>query len=425
VELDRCELFDTVMIRSASTDLDFLLQMASSSLPFILKVPELLRLYQAESELLMSFLKSHVRELLETAMEDSRARATLVAHRLLAIGKLRMIPPLLESGRFGEFAVRLLASPGPAPSASVVGRLCAITLTVMASGEPAYFEHCRFVFQLLRFADNCSVVDLFASMSVNVPATEKLHRWLVDARYPEVLAHELADLGEANELRILGLMRLVAAAVDSPILRAAIGSPPVIETLVAPGDHSWLVENGRWQAVCALCNADTYKRFLNFAVRARQTLRRAGDRVHDFHASALCFLTKLIRMRGDLFDEEFVRCVLGLVLQFPANSILQANVKNFVVASLGIDVIMRRVLRLFLPILLVECGIREHGVLPMFAFATLEEIAKVAASNPAVEKVVTIVDGFQTFRLTTLKRVISVRDAEYGGSLPGPSIFVL
>jgi hypothetical protein len=410
------------MILSNSADIGFLLQKSATSLPYLLKVPEVLRLYRTESGVLIYYLIENIRELLEIAMQENRTKITMTAYRLLALGKLRLIPPLLESGRFGEFAARLLSSPDRMLSTSVIGRLCGITLTVMAAHDPSYFEHCRFAFQLLRFADNPAVVDLFSSLSAASAGSEKLHRWLVDSHYAEVLAHELADLGEANQLRILGLTRLVGEAAESPILRAAMASPLVIEVLTAPGDHSWLVENGRWQAACSLCSADTYRKFLNFAVRAHQTLQQADGRIHQFHASALCLLTKLIHMRGDLFDEDLVRCVLGIVLQFPGNSIFQAAVKDFVIASLGVEVIMTRVLRFFVPILLVEYEIHEHGVLPMFAFAILEEIASIAASNPAVEKVVAVVDGFQTFRETTLKAVASVRDAAYGGPLPAFTI---
>jgi hypothetical protein len=68
--------------------------------------------------------------------------------------------------------------------------------------------------------------------------------------------------------------------------------------------------------------------------------------------------------------------------------------------------------------MLEECGMKEHGILPMFAFAILEEMALEMKTNPSLRAEIETFNEFEAFVDTRLKPLTTLREGDYGGPVP-------
>jgi len=152
-------------------------------------------------------------------------------------------------------------------------------------------------------------------------------------------------------------------------------------------------------------------------VSAHGLLTAGTRRIREFHASCLSFLVNFVDWRPDLFDDDLVKSVLGLMLQFSGCSLFHVEVIRFVRASLGVSVVRQRILRHFGHVMLVETQFREHGVIPIAAFAVHEDLWRASQRNADLRGELLAIDGYSEFIDGKLIPYVALRDEAYGGDV--------
>ena len=401
----------------STQNLEALVHDTSPELAEVLKNPAVLRTYRLGSPPLVRFFTDHIRELLELAFKDDCKKLTICAFKILTMPGNTLIAPLLEIARFGEYALEILSLPPPQLNERLISRLASVTLTVLASEYEDSLSYCNFVFHLLRHCENIGVFGLFCTIA-SAQALDRVQKWLIEIGFADYVIRELSTaVTNGATVRETALLRLVAETAVNPRIFAAFNDRRVVAALNVDVDSDWMFENARWGAINAICSAEnpSANDFGALAVKAHGVITKRTDSIHEYHATCVAFLVKFVGVRNDLFDEELVKAVLGLTLQFRECSLFQLEVRKFVRASFKVDVIRRRVVTHFVHVMIVEAQIREHGSIAWLSRAVLEDIWIASQSNRALHDEVRSVHGYREFVAQKLKPYIALRESDYGG----------
>ena len=131
----------------STQNLESLVQETTPELAEVLKNPAVLRAYRLGSKNLVRFFSEHIRELLELAFCDDCKKITICAFKILTMSNGFLTEPLLETARFGEYALEILSLPPPRLSERLISRLCSVTLAILVSGYENSLSYCSFVFR--------------------------------------------------------------------------------------------------------------------------------------------------------------------------------------------------------------------------------------------------------------------------------------
>ena len=399
----------------STQNLESLVRDTTPELADVLKNPAVLRAYRLGSKNLVQFFSEHIRELLELAFRDDCKKITICAFKILTMSNGFLTEPLLETARFGEFALEILSLPPPRLSERLISRLCSVTLAILVSGYENSLSYCSFVFHLLRHCENLGVFEFFCSIASDEDL-DHVQKWLIEIGFADYVIRELSSsvTSGATE-KETSLLRLVAQTAVNTRIIEAFQDKRVISALNVEVSGNWQFDNARWGAINAICTDANPNDFGALAVKAHGILTTHTDKIHEYHATCLAFLVKFMSIRKDLFDEELVKAVLGLTLQFRECSLFQLQVRRFVRASLAINVIRQRVIKHFVHVMIVEAQIREHGSISWTSRAILEDIWRETQSNRTLHDEVRAIDGYREFIKHKLKPYIQLRETDYGG----------
>lgn len=398
-----------------------LMEQDGSFLEQVLAEPALEVAYKNNSVPLKKYLSRHLPRLLKMAFKEDNEDITLKALKLLTLGSQFVIPNLVKTPFFSEYAKKIISKGNL--SERRIARICDITISIFRSGSKDAIKGCDYILQLL--SDHCDDLNVYNMFSVLLSEKEKVeyHReWLFEIGFDNQLANMLQNSLKKNysmnyssdQEQIISLLRMVADAAKRSKMREKFLNGIVFDVLKQVYDLPPLILNYYWEAIDNLYDPEYFSLFQAHVESAKSILiSKSIDRVYRYHAEALHFLTKILDLTTNFVNEIFIKSIINIMLLFNGSSFFLCESRNFFKKCVKIKDLQEIVISSVCPVMIHEASEKTHGLMPMFAIAIIADFTETKENDKLIKKI----NGASSFIRSKLKPYLQKRDKDFGGDM--------
>ncbi|OHT07847.1 hypothetical protein TRFO_23791 [Tritrichomonas foetus] len=411
------------MVEDLST-LCKLMKQDGSMIEKVLLEPELEQARKSNSPELKKYLSKHLPRLVKIAFRDNKEETTLVALRLLSYGSSFVIPNLVKSSYFPDFATKLLSK--NEVSDITISRISDVTLSIFQSGSKDILESCNYVLTLLKYIENFNVYILFSGIFQNEEKMKIYQDWLFERGFDSRLASLINEALKNNygntysyeHEKIISLLRLVSDSSKNQNLQKLLISGEtykVFEKHVQLPPH---LMNYYWEAINSLCTVENAKKFIDHANEAYKLLLSSRNcdnqnnyRVYKYHSEALNLLSKFVNVKQGLFDDKFFKTILCLMERFSNSSYFLCDARRFFQACISVKELKEKIVKITAPTLISDATLKKNGLISIFSIAIIEDMLQSETAKKTLKKV----EGASKFVKRTVDPLVKKRTRDYGG----------
>ncbi|OHT04633.1 hypothetical protein TRFO_27844 [Tritrichomonas foetus] len=396
-----------------------LMALDGSSLEKVLLEPSLEQAAKSNSVELRKYLSRHLPRLLRTAFKDDNSETTLQALKLLTYGSVLVIPNLVKTNFFPEFAMKYLSR--QTLSERRVGRLCEVTFSIFQSGVKDIIKDCNYILTLFKnYCDHLSVYNLFSKIFTGDDKLQYHRDWLVEIGFDKELVTILKELLKKNYTdttfttdseKVINLFKLVADAAKHESIRRKIIQSEVFDIFKQTYSLPHIINNFYWEAVNNLYDVEYHSKFQIHIDAAKKILYKPEKRIYRYHAEALSLLVKVINHNSDLVNEKLIKNVINLMMLFSESSFFLCEARIFFQKCYNIKDVRDLIVKKLVPLMMNETKSEKHGLMPIFAMAILTDMTNNESTNKLLKKV----DGTSKFIKQKLEPYVKKLNSEYGG----------
>lgn len=368
---------------------------------------------------LRKYLSKHLPRLLKLAFKENNNEVTLKAVKILTLGSQFVITNLIKTTYFSEFVKKYISKGNL--SQRIIGRICDITISILRSGSKDAIKDCDFILQLLNdYCDNLNVYNMFSIIFSEKDKIDYHREWLFETGFDKQLADLLQNYLKksyssdySNDYEgIISLLRIVADASRRRKMREIFLNGAVCDILNQKYDLPPLILNYYWEAVNHLYDAKHSSAFNNLIESAKNVIISKNiNIVHRYHAEALNFLSKVIDFNTQFVNEIFIKSIINIMLLYSNSSDFLCESRNFFKKCLAIKDLQDIVITSVSPVMICEAENKTHGLISMFAFAIIADIAETKDTEKLLKKI----HGASNFMKTKLKQYLQIINNDYGG----------
>lgn len=396
-----------------------LMEQDGSYMDQVLAEPSLEIAYKSNFSELRKYSSKHLPRLLKVAFRENNEEITLKALKLLTLGSQFIIPNLVKTSYFSEFVKKLISKGNLSNRA--IGRICEITVSIFRSGYKDAINNCDYVIQLLN--DHCDNLNVYSMFSVILSEKDKIeyHReWLFEIEFDKKLANMLqsslkknySDTYSYDQEQIISLLRMVADAAKRSKIREKFLNGVVFDIFKQTYDLPPHLLNYYWEAINNLYDSNNSSLFHDHIESAKDIIISGNiSRVYRYHAEALNFLSKVIDFKTKFVNEVFIKSIINIMILFNGSSDFLCESRNFFKKCLHVRDLQDIVISLVCPAMIIEADEKNHGLMPMFAFAIIADMVEIKEN----EKIIKKINGASSFIKKKIKPYIQKRDKSYGG----------
>ena len=224
------------------------------------------RLFRTGDEYLISFFVSHVQELLNlTFFFDSRTQSDLSAKAfaILEHSQPALTVAMLKDQKLHKVACDVLS--GTEPNTLILSRLSSLTLGALCVDPNSVIKTCGYLFQLISYFFEPSVLALFETMSINDPEFASLQKWLIKVGFADLIQREIDSFSPYTKtpsqlnylsheaLNLCGYLKIVSLCASSDKLSPYFTTQSLVSALNHDiGALPQFIEDARWEALSAV-----------------------------------------------------------------------------------------------------------------------------------------------------------------------------
>jgi hypothetical protein len=327
---------------------------------------------------------------------------------------------MVESGSF-EATAHSVISLGQTARVHV-SRLALVTLSVLSVDGGLIGICCGFIFQLLSFADDTTVLSLFEFLCRNEPELRSAQEWLTAHGFIDILLREVdsieyaigGDVTDFNANRLVADLSLVRFCAGNPMFRDSVCSHRVISLLNrSVGEKPRFVEDARWRALEAVyCDATVEMMRGLFQAAVELILDPDACRTQSAF-SALVVLRRMLQMdellRPFIIEVDVPKTVVTLMVQNPDHSILHDACRRFIVAVLENRETQNRAIAQCIPVI-IRAAASDNRNLVASMFELVRSLIRLNLTNGKIRAVL----GFPGL-LAETKKNTTLMNGPYGG----------
>ncbi|OHS93797.1 hypothetical protein TRFO_02307 [Tritrichomonas foetus] len=364
---------------STSSDrLEKLLSQDSSYFEEVLNEPIVFKALKNNSKEARHYFSHHLPRLLRIAFREDTHPTTITAFKLLKLGN---IPNLVKSSFFSGFAVKILSKDEIKPM--IIGRLSDISLSILQSGNSDILRYCGFILLILKYADNANVYNLFSSILANDEKLKSVQDWLFDIGFftdvsemlKEALLQNYSENYSNDHEKLINLLRIASDSLSNSRIRDRVLSGPIPLAFQNYRSFPTFISNFYWETLNQLFDKKAPKTLEAFAKAAQDLLVTPTHQIHIYHANSVKFLTNFIKVRPDLINDELIKSVLGLMIQFETSSCFLNAAGNFFVELYRSSSLSSHIKEFLALVFLNEANQKKKTTFQMLALKIVEELA--------------------------------------------------
>lgn len=383
----------------------------------LLQDPSIIQIYKTNCQILNNFLIHHVDELFILAFKDDNSVAAISAFKILSIPNYYLISALASKPQFSNYVSNLFKQ--NKVSDRLASRVCVITQTIFSFGDINACKICTYITNLLDYCYNSSVYSFFSSIFYPFDETERIQNWLIENGIIESIEHKIKSITVLSKIEdfskesetLINLFRILSISFKN--LSNSIEKSTLCTLFdKIPVNLPKIIYNFLWETLNALFSKNNALKLCKFSNEARDNLIAPTNHIYRFHSESVSFLAKYVTIRSDLIDNELIKSVLGLFLQFSHCSFFQIEAERFFIEACKVDILLCRIVKYVAPVLIIESSISGHNLVPYFSLSILENLVKI----PAAKEIMLNLENGKEFLEKTLPEYIKKRDSGYGGS---------
>lgn len=406
-----------------------LLEQDGSFFEQVLSDPSLDIACKTNSVELRKYLSRHLPRLLKTAFREDNEDITLKALQLLTYGSQFVIPNLVKSSFFPEFACKYISRGNLTERR--LGRICDITISIVQSGIKDIISQFGFILTLLReYSGNTNVYNLFSIILTSKDKFDFHRDWLFEIGFEhqlsemlnEKLHKEYSMVYNIEQESLINLLRLVADACKIPNSRSILNQGSIIDLFSKSYALPPILLNFFWEASNKLYAPEYIQKF-TFQIEAAQTILKQKDIdvIHKYHSESLKLLTKVSDVDSSFIAEDLIRCVLNIMLKFNTSSYFLCEARNFFKRVIQIKKLQPILVNIVSPLLLFEADEKTHGLMSMFSYAIIDDINNGKETKKLLKKI----PGASNFIQTKLNSYNKKLANEYGQDTNQPILQII
>lgn len=419
----------------SESNLKKLLLKDGSVIEQVLSESEIEQARKTNSTDLRLYLSKHLPRLIRIAFREDTKETTLTALRLLTGGSQFIIPNLVKSTYFPEYAVRTMAKSTDLSSLTI-GRLCDITLSIFQSGKTNILNNCGYILFLLKYCANPSVYSMFQTILSEDNEKLKIHReWLFSIGFVDELSTDILETMnstfftnniEESDLpklsynydheKLINLLRLVSdAAKDRPGVKKDFIYGHLKSILVASNSahFPYHISDYFWQALNTLYEKDLSDFFIDIVFAAQKMIidfsKSDENKIHRYLSESLNLITKFIEDKPELVNNDLLNAILTLMLKFSGSSFFLCDVRRFFQQCIKTKELKEKVPLAVISKLLIYGQSSGNGLVSFFANAIIEDMTKSETAKKTIKKM----DNVSKFIKHTIEPLSKKREFGY------------
>ena len=342
-----------------------------------------------------------------------------------------LIVAILADNKFHSAAAQVLGQSNP--KSILLSRLSSLTLVAFMSDSDASKESCGFIFQMLYYLSEPSVLSMFEAICSAEQGDPRVQEWLLGLNFQVILFKEIdriirpqkLERWSAEAAQVCGLLHVFRYCANSPCMRSAFCTPAFAEVLCRFVDElDDFVEDCRWQALSAIyCKevGEILGSMFHSAVYLLQTPRA----VTVSGVSAIELLTQIMKVddvfRPFMCEADVVKTIMGLIVANPDHSILHGASREFLAAALLHRKTRGRAALDITPTAIKTIQeVTNRNVLATM-FDIMNTIVGIGKTDAETFGKLKEIDGFLKFVKEDFAQHTMMINKSYGGPLPGPT----
>lgn len=240
-----------------------------------------------------------------------------------------------------------------------------------------------------------------------------------------ILSYHEEDLLNPIYLKMESLYKILNTAALNPIFQPEFLELDVYSCLLQRLHVPYFVINAQWQTIQNIVPTMPFSISKYFIEPASSMFHSTPARIHMYHCYSLKILTILMNNSTKFINQTFLNTILATFIKFDTCTMLHESIRHFVFASMMIPKINIEVALTFVPVLIVECELRQYGIVASSAFPILNAVYNTSLKSKNLAVALTDIDGFDLFTQKYLKRYQKLISYDYGGPKAQQSQFVL
>lgn len=395
----------------------------------IITDPQIVKLYKTNDSV-YSYFKSHYFKLLDYSLGTHNATYGLNSYEILICGDTDILEPILKSEIFLSRAIEIINN--EKSDSFLIGRLSHIMQTSFLFLPELSINTFSFIFQLLQFTSNSSVLDLFSTILSNEENFSIVHNWLIKIGFIDHIISKLNSFdydyvsNEQNQYfdivyeKIFGLYFILRKSSLSSIFSVHLYRKEVIQTLSKTFvNHPLYIENARWQTILALTTKKSSKLLLPILHDAIELIRKDVEILSAYVVFAIEMISQMmefsIKAADVVFESKIHNKILNLVIKFCNCTELLKSYQKFIEAFLKYPKkIMPKMLHNILQFIINCLKRRENKILAPFCFRIMELFIDASEKNIKIKKIIDREEGCREFIKNEYNEYKKIIDANYG-----------
>lgn len=395
----------------------------------IITYPQIVKLYKTNDSV-YSYFKSHYFKLLDYALGPHNASYGLNSYEILICGDTDILEPILKSEIFVSRVIEIINK--EKKESFLIGRLSSIIQTSFLFLPELSINTFGFIFQLLQFTSNTSVLDLFSNILSKEENFSIVQNWLIKIGFIDQIINELKSIdynyvsNEQNQYydvvyeKVFGLYFILRESSLSSIFSDLLYRKDVIQILTKTfANHPLYIENARWQTILALTKKKTSKLLLPILPDAIELIRKDVDILPAYIVFVIEIISQMmefsIKAADIVFEAKIHNEILNIVRKFCNCTELLKSFQKFVEVSLKYPKkIMPKMIHNVLQFIMNCLKTKENKILAPFCFIIMELFIDAGEKNMRIKKIIEREEGCKEFMKNEYIEYKKIISANYG-----------
>ena len=220
-----------------------------------------------------------------------------------------------------------------------------------------------------------------------------------------------SDAYTLQQENTISLLKIINKALDNPRTRQRILDRPILSVFDSYYKLPTHVNNFYWQTINKLYDNSTKDQLMIYAKEARNIFINPIDSVHMYCTEALNFMEKYVNSHPELFDSEFVKSIITLMMQFENCELFLIEAANLFITMCKSDKFSTRMVK-YAALFINEAADTKRTPFQIISLAITKELATNLLTRDFYQKI----EVPPKFDKKTLNPYIKKLNSEYGVS---------
>ena len=377
------------------------------------------------NDFLINFLLNNISELLNLAISIEPKKVTISAFYFFLFGNKRIIEEIRNSNLFYAKVSMLLSELNPNPIQ--IHRSVTIAAIILTENLTTFPPTCGFIFQLLPFLYEISVLAFFEK--ILFPNTQNLiiHEWLNFMKFSDIIFNEInllhpKDYFSNNSIKYIHLLKIIRLSLKSQILENSFRDCRIFSSIIKPFEElPSNLEDEKWLTILSLYNFKTFDFINSYFIKTLHLIIEDNINMNQSRVCAILLLSEMIKTDQQIISfiikEKIGVIFIQLIFQFPNHSIMFNSIIQFIINSLNFFQLSEHLINNLIQPLLFECLNSSNRNLISFSYKIIDIYYEFSKNNENIQILLLNIKGLKKFLNNQFENYKSLLINFYGGKI--------